>query len=101
MERKAATHGICSANSRDCHSRHFSTLALAEAAYDAACQEMRLLYGTPHGRQWTGKYEEYPLDLALSAGRILKGIRLIPLKKNEQPGKRVHMVYLYPIPPED
>jgi hypothetical protein len=68
---------------------HFSTLDLAEAAYEVRLAEMRKLYAA-HCR-----FIEEPIG---PVGDTLRGISFVPFNKDGRRGKRIQTVCLYVIP---
>lgn len=79
--------------------QHFGTEAAATAEYERRLAELRAIYGTGNGRDWTGKFVEEEIPVVNDV--LIRGVRFVPLKKNGKRGLRVHTVHLYRIEVSD
>jgi hypothetical protein len=65
--------------------RHFSTLELAEAAFDDYARETRAIYTR------MGKF----IEEEITGGSLICGLRFVPLRKDGKRGKLIHTIHLY------
>jgi hypothetical protein len=69
--------------------RHFSTVELAEAAFDDCARETRAIYTR------MGKF----IEEEITGDSLIRGLRFVPLRKDGKRGKLIHTIHLYRIEP--
>jgi len=94
IERKRPVAGIGYGQKGFWGNEHFSSVALAEEAFEKRCREMRNEIPVQFGKL---AWKHGSIEMPIVGGTLIKGSRFVGKLKSGKPGKIVHTVHLYGI----